>query len=419
MDAQGKRWLIVIASTLALIVGQGSINVFAAGVFLKPMAAELGFGRGEISTAIGVSNVMIAIATPFFGRMLDVHGVRRPLLLSIFFYALATAAIALAPASAIGIYTLFALTGLVGVGQNPGAYSKVISAWFDRQRGLALGIALAGVGVGTAVIPIISDILIRNFGWRVGYVGLGAVILILAFIPVLLFVREPVRADQGLPTPSVAAPGDLPGVTLAQARSEKRFWAILAAFFFATVAINGTLVHVVPMLTDRGIPLPQAIAVISSAGMALIVGRLFAGWLIDRLFAPYVAIFFLLCPMAGLLVLALEPVGVTPMVGAVLLGAGIGAEVDLLSYLVSRYFGIRNFGAIYGLMFTSVVLGNAVGATVMGWTYQISGAYFPALIGYCVLLAAASVLMAFLGPYRYPPRDETLSEKTADSARAS
>jgi len=117
---------------------------------------------------------------------------------------------------------------------------------------------------------------------------------------------------------------------------------MLVSFFLAVVAINGSLVHVVPMLTDRGMPLPDAVAIISSSGIALIVGRLLAGWIIDRIFAPYVAVFFLVCPLAGLLVLALQPAAVSPLVGVLLLGLGIGGETDLLSYMVSRYFGLAS-----------------------------------------------------------------------------
>ena len=110
-----NRWWAVLASALALIAGQGAINVFAAGVFLKPVSQELGFGRGEISTAIAISNIMIAVAAPFFGRFLDGYGVRRPLLISIALFALATAAMGLLQPSFTILLALFGIAGLVGV----------------------------------------------------------------------------------------------------------------------------------------------------------------------------------------------------------------------------------------------------------------------------------------------------------------
>jgi len=229
------------------------------------------------------------------------------------------------------------LTGLVAIGQTPGSYSKVIAAWFDRQRGFALGIVLAGVGMGTIVIPLICNTLIGKLGWREAYLGLAGVIMLSAFLPVLAFVREPTRADAGTLLGDLPPGAVLPGVSMQDAARDRRFWYMLISFFLAVVAINGSLVHVVPMLTDRGMSLSDAVKIISSSGIALIVGRLLAGWIIDRIFAPYVAVFFLVCPLVGLLILALQPDAVPPLVGVLLLGIGIGGETDLLSYMVSLF----------------------------------------------------------------------------------
>ena len=362
------------------------------------MAADLGFGRGEISTAIGVSNLMIAFATPFFGRLMDKYGVRRPLLISIVLFALATAAMSLLPASIPVLFVLYAIAGLVGVGQNPGAYSLAVSSWFDRNRGLALGITLAGVGLGTAVISAVSGALIASFGWRIGYVGLGIVILLLAFFPVLLLLKTP--ADVGRHEASVRL---RTGLTLSEALREWRFWAMAVAFFLAAFVINGSMIHIVPLLTDRGIPLPEAIATISAAGLALIVGRLIAGYLMDKVHAPLLAIFFLVLPIVGLTLLG-KGSG-APLVGAVLLGAGVGAEIDIMSFLIGRYFGMRAFGSLHGGLFTAAVLGNAAGASALGWAFQEFGPYELAFNLCKGLLVIGCVLFAILGRYRYPAED--------------
>ncbi|APT59775.1 MFS transporter [Roseomonas gilardii] len=393
-----RGWSIALASALALIVGQGSINVFAAGVFLKPVSQELGFGRGTMAAAIGVSNLMAALATPFFGRLLDLHGVRRPLLVSIVLFAAATTAMCLLNASPAMVFFLYALAGLCSVGQNPTSYSKVVTRWFDRQRGLALGVTLAGVGMGTALVPMASEFMIRSLGWRLGYVGLGVGIMVLAFLPALLVVREPTAAE----APHMHGAGSS-GTSFAEAARMWRYWAMVAAFCIAAFVINGTLVHVVPMLTDRGIPPAIAVTAMTGAGLALIVGRLFAGWLMDRIFAPYIGVFFLLCPLAGLLLLGSEAAYPWPLVGTVLLGLGIGAEIDLMSFLIGRYFGTRAFGALHGTMFSFVMLGQAAGAGALGWTFQALGSYETAFVGLEVLLIAASALLLVLGPYIYPP----------------
>lgn len=396
-----NRWWTVVASMLAMMVGAGPITVFAAGVFLKPVAQELGFGRGEISTAIGLSSVMIALGIPFYGRLLDLKGIRPVVLPTIVLFALANAALALLRPSAVLLFFLYALLGLAGLGQGPTAYSKVLSAWFDRRRGLALGLALAGVGLGTTLMPQYASLLLGAFGWRMGYVGLGIAVLVLGFIPVALFVREPPAAQ---PAGQAAGEG-LPGITFREALHSGRYWALTAAFCLAAIVINGSLIHVVPLLTDRGMSLPAAVFAVSMAGLALICGRVFSGWCSDKLFAPWIAIFFLLCPMAGIAILGTG--AGNPVLGTVLLGAGIGAEIDLMSFIVSRYFGVRYFGSLHGFMFSFAAFGNFIGSSALGWSFEMLHSYGPAFILFEMLLAIAIVIFASLGPYAYPAAQAT------------
>jgi len=397
-----NRWLVVVASALALIVGQGAINVFAASVFIVPVSGHLAVGRGVIATAIGLSSLVTALATPFFGRLIDARGIRPTLITSIALFALATSALSLLQPSTLVIFALFAVSGLFAVGQNPTAYSKLIVAWFDRQRGLALGLTLAGVGLGTALVPRLAARLIGAWGWRSAYVGLGIAIMVLAFLPVTLFLREPVSLRRATESDAPA----LPGMSFAEARRSRQYWSLTAAFLFGALAINGTLVHVVALLTDRGLTLAAATGALSASGLALIGGRVVAGYVMDRVFAPYVAIFFLAWPMAGIGILASGLAGSWPLVGTVMLGAGVGAEIDLMSFLVGRYFGLRAFGVLHGVMFAVFLIGQAIGASLMGWVFQLRQSYLPGFQLFEVLLAVACVLLASLGPYRYPSEKE-------------
>jgi MFS family permease len=338
-----------------------------------------------------------ALALPFFGRLVDRYGVRPMLLSSITLFALATAALALLTPSTTVLILLFAISGIMGVGQTPTPYSKVITAWFDRQRGLALGLALAGVGLGTIIIPQLSNALVANFGWRIGYVGLGIAIFVLAFLPVALFVREPAPRSADRHAEAVAQ-----GISFSEAIRNRRYWATALVFFFAATTINGSIIHVVPLLTDRGIAPGVAAAALSAAGLALIGARIIAGYCLDKIFAPYIAVFFLLCPMAGIAILASGIAGPWPVVGTILLGMGIGAEIDILSFVVSRYFGIRFFGTLHGFGFALALIGNAAGASILGWFFQLAHSYTPGFVVFEILLAIACVLMMTLGPYRYP-----------------
>lgn len=398
-----NRWWVVVASVLGLIVGAGSINVFAFGVFLKPVSTELDLSRGTLSAAVFLSSILTAACSPILGTAIDRWGIRTVMLPSISLFALVTAAFSLLTSNPMVLFLLYGVSGFVGAGQTPIAYSKAVSAWFDKQRGLALGVAMAGVGLGTALVPQLANALIEHFGWRMAYVGLGVAIFVFAFLPVAAVVREPTERDRA------AAPVAAflqRGVTLTEALSTWRFWALTVAFFFGVVAINGTLTHVVAMLTDRGISVDVATAALSAAGIAIIFGRILSGYCLDRFFGPYVAVVFLVCPMAGIALLGSGVGGMVPLAGTILCGIGIGAEVDLMAFFVSRYFGLRGFAQIYGLMFGIFAVGTGLGPYAMGAGFDALHSYVPIFIGFEVVLVIACGLLLGLGPYRYPPVDE-------------
>ena len=410
-----NRWWIAGASAVALIFSSGTIQLFSASLFIKPITEELGIGRGTLSTAFGITFVLSAITTPIFGRLLDLRGVRAMMLPTITIYALATAALGLLPASIPVIFIMYGIVGAVGIAQTPTPYGKVVSWWFDRERGLALGVALAGIGLGTIIVPQVVRFLMTDFSWRVGYFGLGCAVMVFAFIPNALIIREPPNVE-GAEAAHVAL--DVPGLTFAEARVSWRYWVLSLAFYLAATVINGSLVHVVPMLTDRGIPIGVATGALSATGVALIAGRLCAGWLSDRVFAPYIAIFFIVFPMLGIAVLGFGFAGISPLIGTICLGIGIGAEIDLMTFLVGRYFGLRQFGTLYSVMFAIAILGNATGSNLLGWSFQFFKSYSPALILFEVLLAITCACFLGLGPYRYAARDRAVADAPELGAKA-
>ncbi len=335
-----NRWWVVAATVVALIVGAGPINVFSFGVFLKPITAELGIGRGTFSLALTAQSTIGAVACPVFGWMIDRWGVRRCMIPGTCCYTLGIAALALITADPFALtYLIFGIAGVTSPVGGPIPYSTVISQWFDRRRGLALGIGMAGVGLGVVLMPQLAALLIAHFGWRVTYVGMAAAVVLCAFVPVVLFVREPpdfaARPERGQ---SRGAALNLPGSGVGAALSSWLFWGLGIAFLLDVVAINGTLTHIVALLTDRGVALQAATAALSGTGIALIAGRILSGWFLDRFWGPYVAVGFFVMPMIGLALLMSHAGGAAPFLGAICCGLGIGAEIDLMAFFASRYF---------------------------------------------------------------------------------
>lgn len=415
-----NRWLIVVASLLAQIVGNGAINVFAFSVFLKPVSDDLHLGRAVLSSALMLCTFLTAMGCLIFGRLFDRGRFRAILLPAIALYALSVASLFFLQPSRAVVYLLFGLTGIFGAGQTPVGYSKLVSLLFDNKRGLALGIIQAGVGLGGILVPQIARILIHNFGWREAYVGLGAVIFLVAFLPVAVFVRDKPPAISQPSMQAVEQERMLSGFSASEVlRSSKRFWTLALAFFLVVVAANGPLIHAVALLTDRGLSMQLAVTALSAAGMALIAGRMLAGYCLDRFFGPYVAVCCVAGAMIGVALLGSGAAGGVAIIGAILCGLGMGAEGDLLPYFVSRYFGLRSFGQIYSNVFAIFMIGVGVGPYFMGVSFDHLHSYRPMLVIFEGALLIACVLFLRLGAYPFPPNsrlEKTITASTVQSA---
>lgn len=409
-----NRWWIVVASVLGLLVGNGPVMQFTIGTLLPPITREFGWTRGMVSSAMVVGLWVTGIATPLVGRLVDRFGIRAVALPAILLFSLATASVAWVPASPAAFTILYALMGLGAVGQTPLVYAKAISARFDHQRGLALGISMAGVGLGAALVPQFAHALIGVVGWRGAYAGLGALIFLLAFPSVAWFVGRPVE-ERGAVARKVSnvAP---PGLTGFEALRSVRFWALASSFFIMAGTTGGVISHLVPLLRDRGISAQTATDLVGIAGMALIGGRLLAGFLLDRIHAPYVAILFFLTPLAGIAVLLSTPRPAGAAIGTILIGMGVGSEMDLIAFLLSRYFGMRSFGEIYGYFFSIFMMGAGAGPLAMGVSYDRTGSYRLMLLCFMVALPLASLPMLRLGAYVYPSTHRAGRENVLNAA---
>lgn len=409
-------WWVVTGAVTGLFVCNGPVLGFTFGVFLKPIMADTGWSRGTVSFALSVGGIFSAIAVPILGRMMDRWSIRRVALPGIVLYSLCLGLVGLSP-KVFWVFTLlFALAEMTSAIQTPLGYAKAISAWFDPRRGLALGIALAGVGLGGSLIPQLANTLITHVGWRGAYASLALLTLAIAFPAVALWIREP-RPGEGERRLAAAARGLLPGATSREAVHEPRFWVLVGVFFLVAIAINGTVAHVIPLLTDRGISPARATAIFGLFGLSTLAGRLLAGWLVDRVFASYVASAFFLAPIAGFALLA-SAVGPLAGLGVILFGLGLGTEVDLIAFLVSRYFGQRSFGELYGYFFMVFGLGSSVGRFLGGWVYDLTGSYNAAFVGAGAALVAAVVLVNRLGAYAYPVEREAGSGLAVEPAVA-
>lgn len=412
-------WWNVAAGFVGMGLSYAMFTVFAFGALVKPLEAEFGWSRGELSLAVTMTNLAVVIASPCLGFFIDRFGARRTLLPSVTLMGLAVAAMTLLSPNLWHFYALYFLIPFLGAGTLPQSYSRVLLAWFSRRRGLALGISLSGFGVGAMLVPVFVQAVSADYGWRMAYAGFALLIFALA-LPMAAFVLKETPEEMGLKPdgdpvdetgggagPATAA--DI-GLSCRDAARTLSFWLILTSFLLVGIGITGMLAHLVPMLIDRGVAPAVAALCMSLLALGLVAGRILAGVLMDRFFAPYVAAVFLLGLVGGIVLLATGASGWLIFVAALGVGLATGSEISEIAYISSRYFGPRAFGLIYGVMFSAFQLGSMAGAPLMGFYRDLTGNYLGALWATAGIVLVGVALIALLGPYPDLAREQSGSD---------
>lgn len=385
-------WQVALASGLGLFVGFGSLLVFTFGVFLKPLTEEFSWSRQSYSLAFGIAAMTVAFSSPGLGYLLDRFGPKRIILPCLTIYGCAFASLFLLTHHIIQFYFTFVVLGLVGNGTAQLAYSQAVSTWFDRRRGTALALLMAGSAIGAMVLPPAAQSLILHLGWRLAFLALGSIILFLGLPVVARFVREK-------PGFRESRRHEAHGVPLSQALRSRPFWILVAALFMASISQNGALTHLSALLTDRGVSAAEAAMALSVMGAASLLGRLVTGWLLDRFFAPGVAFSLLMLSAFGVFLLSRAHSMAIGSLASALIGLGMGGEADITPYLLSRYFGFRSFSTLYGFTWTSYAIAGAIGPVLMGRAFDASASYQAFLVQLSAVTLASACLMLLLPRY--------------------
>jgi MFS family permease len=403
-------WWVVLTAALGLFLGSASIMTFSFSVFLKPLIQEFHSGRGAISLAYTLFNLTTGMSVLVAGRMVDRFGARKVIAVCAVMFAVILLSNRIVSGKISELYVFYVALGLFAPGISPLPYSEVVSHWFDRHRGLALGLMMFGLGTGAMIMPSVAQRLIAMFGWRLAYVAYGLAVLLISVPIVGVFLRERPEKMGLLPDGAAhirtAKPDEhiRPGLSWREARHGRTFWIMACAFCLSGASVQGCVVHMSAMLTDRGSTAQTAALASSVLGAALLIGRVGSGYLLDRLFAPLVAAFFFCVAAIGIALLGISTAPLVAFVAAFLIGLGVGAEADLIAYMTSRYFGLRSFGEIYSYAWAAFVLSGALGAYLLGIGFDARGSYFIPLAAFFIATLAAVLLITRLGPYRFRAR---------------
>jgi len=409
-------WWIVVGSIIGLSLGYSVISM-SFGTFIKAFETSFGWTRGQISFGPTIIGITAIFFFPYVGRLVDKHGVRKILIPSTLLFGFTIASMSMLTASIWHLYAMCILIPLLGAGTAPLTYSRILVSWFNKKRGLALGIGLAGVGLGTTMVPLIASYFMEHYSWREAYLAIGLLIVVVA-LPIAKFVFKDKPSDLGLlPDGLKQASSDqqtsfskanpkLVGYTSKEALKQKTFWLMFISFLITGLCTSTVLVHLIPMMTDRGMSIKEAIGTFAYLGMSIVGGRLIAGYLMDKFFAPYVVIVFMFGPVIGLALFAMGATGFEAAICTALIGIAIGAEFDVMAYFTSRYFGQRSFGEIYGYSYSGFKLGASIGPLIMGLTYDAVGRYTEVLWAMSGIMIICCVCILAMGKYPELPKRE-------------
>ena len=389
-----NRWCTVVAGALGNAVGAGVVSTFVFGVFIKDISNEFGWDRSYTTAGISCFFILAGVGALVLGSFMARWSMRSVTTVFVSLFSLSIMLIAILPKSLILFCLIFSLMGFFASAASPMPYALAISRQFDRNRGIALALMISGTAVGAVLLPSYANLLMESYSWRVGYLGLGLIVGTVSLAGLVFFFRTPPLAPEHLAVQGLSFKDIY--------RSGKTFWLIAISIFCISIALIGVITNLVPILTDRGATSAKAASIVGILGGASMVSRVGVGALVDRMHARYVAAGIFLISALGISFLAFGMGGTAIYIAAVCIGLGIGAEADLLTFLMSRYFPAESLSRALGAVWIFWAWGNALGVFAGSLSYDLTGDYSLALFLFIGLALLCWGLILQLGPYRFP-----------------
>jgi predicted MFS family arabinose efflux permease len=382
-------WGVLAAAFTGVMVSFAPIVPYTFSLFLDPLHAAFGWKREAMGGAFALAAITVALVSPLIGVLLDRFPPRRVILPGILVFAAGLAALSRLSPHIAQFYLTFFVIGLVANATAQFAYTRTILTWFTSYRGLALALLLTGSGIGSILIPPLTEWMIQHHGWRSGFLLLGGIATLGFPLTALLVRNRPEAAIVRSEHHSDA------GMTVAAALRTAAFWILAFITILSAFSENGLVTNLASILTQHGVLAGTAALALSVRGGAGIVGRLGIGYAIDRVSPERIQSFVLALAAAGTLIIAFAGAAWSAVLGAAILGVGLGSEADVGPYLLARYFGRRHFSVLYGLTWTAYAIGGATGPLWIGHLYDRAGAYLPRFIVYLATVAFAAVILSF------------------------
>ncbi|HCI3965730.1 MFS transporter [Pseudomonas aeruginosa] len=370
-----QGWRILLLSVVGIAISINASLLYGFGTLVVPLEQAFGWSKSEQQVAITFLFGGAVVSLQLVGWFNLRFGMKRITVISLALLSLAYLATTQLHGSVWSLYLAFAILPLVGMGALAVTWTQLLSLWYDRNRGLALAIGLSGTGLTAAIIPRLMSWGIEQWDWRAAFVILALLNLLVLLPLTLLWFRlsaSTTQSSQGHARELL----DLPGMSFREGMRSRKFWTCNLALGLVISSIVGMVTSTVPMLQSKGLSASDANLIFSGFGIALIFGRLLIGYLIDRMWPPLVSAVSLALPAIGCLIYLSGTVEFTPLLlAAILVGFGAGAEFDIAAFLIARYFGVREYGRLFGVHQGLNTVASALAPLLFAFLLSRTGSY--------------------------------------------
>ena len=399
IEANGEfsvGWKLVFASFIGMMAGLTALPFYTYGFFTSPLEAEFGWTREQTQSGLLFQTIGVLAMLPILGWACDKFGARKIALVSMSLFAVTFAMMSQNGGNIWQYYATVFAFGVLGVGTLPITWTRVINGAFNKNRGLALGLALMGTGFMGSLVAVVTPWSIEAYGWRTTYIILASFPALIGLPIIFAFFKEKVVSANE----AVAAMANLTGVSLQEALKDYRFWLIAIGFLVISFGIGGSITNLPPLFSEAGYDGKQVGAFMSVIGVSVIIGRVSTGFFLDRFWGPAVAAILMSLPAFSCFILSTgSPSVAMAYFVTILIGFAAGAEFDIIAYLASRYFGLKNYGKIYSLLYAAFALGAAIAPAIFGRAHDKFGNYDRIFLISAILFLLGSVILLGLGKY--------------------
>ena len=400
-------WVILYSAATTNIVRNCAASLTLA-VFMIPLADDLNWSRTLIAGAASLGGLAASAVSPLVGWLVDRYGARQVLASSVFLMGAATFSLAWATVPLL-FYAAYGISRVMFASPVPIGASVVVSRWFVRRRGRANGMLFAAHSLGLIAFPLIASAVIASRGWPAAWIVLGALVWLIALVPVaLLLVQRP--EDLGLrPDGGLEAPGHGPGAevlpaepvwTLKEAMRTPALWILAAGVGTLFLVQAGINTHMAALLRDQGLSLFLSGVGLSLNAAFMGAGSLAWGWVAERFPVRYVLFAVAVAVAVPALLFLYADAVFTALLVSSLFGFGVGGMLSVPPVAFADYYGRRSLGAIRGVTEPFTSLEQAIGSLAAGVVFDLTGSYAIALVSFAALAGITAVVILFAAPPR-------------------